>query len=142
MSKDIKLDELIAVTGLPGLHKMVANRPNGLIVENPADGKRKFCSVRKHQFTPMGGVSIFTITDSTPMPKVFHSLFVLENEGGETITDKMNPDEQKEIFQKAIPDFDPDRVTSGDIKKVIKWYCFLRDQEILDLSKLGEEEEE
>ncbi|TVQ49727.1 MAG: hypothetical protein EA362_03890 [Saprospirales bacterium] len=141
MSKDIKIDELIAVTGLPGLHKMVANRPNGLIVENPADGKRKFCSVRKHQFTPMGGVSIFTITDSTPMPKVFHALYLLETEGGETISANLSNDDQKEIFQKAVPDYDPDRVTSGDIKKVIKWYCFLRDQEIVDLSKITEEEE-
>jgi hypothetical protein len=141
MSKEIKIDELIAVSGLPGLHKMVANRPNGLIIESPADGKRRFCSVRKHQFTPMGGVSIFTITDSTPMPKVFHSFYLLETEGGETISANLNNDEQKEIFQKAVPDYDPDRVTSGDIKKVIKWYCFLRDQKIVDLSKVAEEEE-
>nr|MBS0036735.1 DUF5606 domain-containing protein [Saprospiraceae bacterium] len=37
----MKIEDLIAISGLPGLFKMVANRPNGLIVENPADGKKR-----------------------------------------------------------------------------------------------------
>ena len=30
-----------------------------------------------------------------------------------------------EYFQKILPDYDPDRVTIGDIKKCIKWYSIL-----------------
>ena len=141
MKANLKIEDLIAVSGMPGLYKMVANRPNGLIVENPADGKKRFCSVRKHQFTPMAGVSIFTHTDSTPLPDVFKSLYELENQSEVEVSDKVSIDEQKITFEQALPDYDPDRVSSGDIKKVIKWYCFIRDEKLIDLDSLGEEEE-
>lgn len=137
----MKIEDLIAVSGLPGLFKMVANRPNGLIVENPADGKKRFCSVRKHQFTPMAGVSIFTTADATPLPDVFKALYELETEKEVPVNDKESIEEQKQTFEKALPDYDPDRVSTGDIKKVIKWYCFIRDEKLIDLSTLGEEEE-
>ena len=29
----MKLDNIVSITGLPGLHKLVASRPNGLLIE-------------------------------------------------------------------------------------------------------------
>ena len=139
--KKVNFEDLISVSGMPGLFKMVANRPNGLIVENPVDGKRKFCSLRKHQFTPLAGVSIYTMTDATPIPDILKALHQIDQREETTVSDKINTDEQRTIFEKAVPDYDPDQVSSGDIKKVIKWYCFLRDTELIDFEGLGEEEE-
>ena len=56
----MKLDEFVAVSGLPGVFKMVANRNNGLIVENIETGKRKFAPTRRHQFTPLASIGIYT----------------------------------------------------------------------------------
>ncbi len=57
----IKLDNLVAVSGLPGLFKTAANRPNGLLIENIDTGRTKFASIRKHQFTPLETVGIYTL---------------------------------------------------------------------------------
>ena len=62
--------ELIAISGVPGLYKMVGNRSNGLIVEDLDTGKRKFVSMRKHQFSPLETIAIFTYTDSIPLIEV------------------------------------------------------------------------
>ncbi|TVR87511.1 MAG: hypothetical protein EA411_07510 [Saprospirales bacterium] len=139
--KKVNFEDLISVSGMPGLFKMVANRPNGLIVENPVDGKRKFCSLRKHQFTPLAGVSIYTMTDATPIPDILKILHQIDQREETTVSDKISTDDQRTIFEEAVPDYDPDRVSSGDIKKVIKWYCFLRETEIIDFDSLAEEEE-
>lgn len=142
MSKKLNIEDLISVSALPGLYKMVANRPNGLIVENPEDGKRRFCSVRKHQFTPLAGVSIFTQTDATPIPDVLEALHKLDQSEEVNVSDKMSVEEQIEVFTLALPDYDEDRVSKGDIKKVIKWYCFLRDTDLVDFDNLSASEEE
>lgn len=142
MSKELKFEELIAVSGLPGLYKMVANRSNGLIVESLLDGKRRFCSIRKHQFTPMAGVSIYTVTDATPMDEVMKALYNTDQSEEHNVSDQDSAEAQKELFGVAVPDYDPDQVSGGDIKKVIKWYCFLRDNELIDFTQLAVEEEE
>ena len=54
------LKDYVAVSGLPGLFRIVTPRGNGLVVEEIDSGKRKFVSMRKHQFTPLDSVGIFT----------------------------------------------------------------------------------
>ena len=56
----MKIEEFVAVSGLSGLYKMVANRNNGLIVADLDTGKRKFAPARKHQFTPLASIGIYT----------------------------------------------------------------------------------
>lgn len=56
----MNLDKLVAVSGMSGVYRMSANRSNGLIVEEIPTGKLKFASVRKHQFTPLESIGIYT----------------------------------------------------------------------------------
>ena len=71
----MNLDDLIAVSGLPGLFRMAANRSNGLIVEDLETGKRRFVSARKHQFTPLGSITIYTDDgDSVELANVFRNM--------------------------------------------------------------------
>ena len=45
------------------------------------------------------------------------------------------PDELREYFADVLPDFDRDQVSSGDIKKVIKWFLFLNERNLLSLEE-------
>jgi hypothetical protein len=132
----MKLTDIVAVTGMPGLYKMVASRDNGVIVEDFDTGKRTFASVRKYQFTPLETVGIYTYKDVIDLTDVFEKL--------EKTKVKM-PDanapaaELHKWFRKIVKDFDEDRVFLGDIKKVIKWYLFLKEHKLLEQ---GSEEEE
>ena len=74
------LENLLAVSGMSGLYKMKTNRSNGLIVEDLDEGKSQFVSMRKHQFTPLESVAIFTFTDSVELEKVFKTMAEKESD--------------------------------------------------------------
>ena len=69
----MKLDDLVAVSGMSGVFKLAANRTNGLIIEDLDNGKRKFAPARKHQFTPLASIGIFTLDDSTELKIIFRT---------------------------------------------------------------------
>lgn len=133
----MNLSNVLAVSGLPGLYELASNRPNGLLVTPIEGGKSKFCSSRKHQFTPLETVAIYTWSDTTELKNVFRSM-----------TDKLQevplPDLKggKEVlnayFEQVLPEFDRERVYPNDIKKVVKWYVALEAQGYL--SDTDEEE--
>jgi len=127
----MKLDNLIAVSGLPGLYRMAANRSNGLIVEDLDSGKKRFASSRKHQFTPLGSIAIFTDDgDSIPLAKVFQRMLD-QMEDNPPVEPSVKSAELFEYFTDILPNFDRDKVYPGDVKKVIKWFNVLKAADLL-----------
>lgn len=115
------LKDLLAISGLPGLYKMIANRPNGLMVVPVEGGKRKFVTSRKHQFTPLESISIYTVKDSTALEVIFSTM----KEKLATLPPPENncsSTEAETYFKEILPEYDPYRVHIKDIKKVIKWF--------------------
>lgn len=127
----MNLDELIAVSGLPGLFRMAANRSNGLIVEDLVTGKRRFVSSRKHQFTPLGSIAIYTDDgDSMELANVFRNMRD-QYEDRPPVDPAAKSDELFDYFADILPNYDPDRVYPGDVKKVIKWFNSLKENGLL-----------
>lgn len=132
----MKLTDIVSVSGMTGLYKMIASRDNGIIVEDFDTGKRTFASVRKHQFTPLETVGIYTYKDVMDLGDVFTAMRTDEGE----IPDIGAPGaELHKYFRTVVKEYDEDRVYLGDIKKVIKWYAFLKERNLFD--RAGEEEE-
>lgn len=125
------LTNLLAVSGLPGIYKIVSSRSNGLIIEDFVEGKRRFASSRKHQFTPLASIAIYTDDgDSTELKNVFRNM--LDQYADNPPPDsKAAGDELEEYFADVLPTYDPERVRIGDIKKVIKWFSFLKEHDLL-----------
>ena len=129
----MNFDEIIAVSGLGGLYRMVANRSNGLIVEELSSGKRRFASARKHQFTPLASIGIYTDDgDTVELKKVFRNMED-QFEDNPPIDANSSGEELREYFSDVLPNYDEDRVKTGDIKKVIKWFVFLKEGKMLSL---------
>ena len=139
----MNLDKYVAVSGWPGLFEMAANRSNGLIVTDLETKKSRFASVRKHQFTPLGSVAIYTYTDSVPIADIFKSMIAKKDEL-EMPTGKESKEVLNNYFKEVVPDYDIDRVYPSDIKKVIKWYHFLNERNLLteDENEVNKSEEE
>lgn len=127
----MKIENIMAVSGLPGLYRMAANRNNGLIIEDLSTGKRHFASSRKHQFTPLESIGIYTDDgDTVELSIVFRNM--LDQLEDNPPIDAASPSgELTDYFADILPNFDRDRVKVGDIKKVIKWFNFLREKELL-----------
>ena len=137
----MKIDEFVAVSGMSGLYKMVANRSNGLIVESLDNGKRKFAPARKHQFTPLASIGIYTDDDTAELKVVFRAMLE-QLESNPPLPLSSSTDELVDYFGTVLPEFDRDRVYVSDIKKVIKWFNFLNERGLLDLAELQDETEE
>lgn len=133
----MNLKDLLAVSGLPGLYKISSSRPNGLVIEHLDTGKTQFCSMRKHQFTPMETVAIYTMTDTIEIKDVFQRMLdqLVDNPPANV---KGSKDDVREYFEDVVPEYDKDKVFIGDMIKVIKWFNFLNVRGLLTQS---EEEE-
>lgn len=134
----MNLEKYIAVSGLPGIYELVATRNNGLVVADLDSGKTRFCTMRKHQFTPMGSVAIYTYGDAVEITKVFQSMDEKQDEFPILAPNAPAP-QLFDYFENILPDFDRDRVFISDIKKIIKWYNFLDERNLLDFSSDEEE---
>jgi hypothetical protein len=134
----MNLDKYIAVSGLPGLYELVNSRSNGLLVSDIDQKKTRFVSMRKHQFTPLATVAIYTYDDATELKIIFKTMLE-KMEDAPPVSIKEDSDTIRAYFESILPDYDEDRVQVSDIKKVIKWFNFLNDRGLLTLSSDEEE---
>jgi len=134
----MNLENYIAISGLPGIFKMVSSRSNGLLVSDIDTDKTRFVSIRKHQFTPLGTVAIYTMDDATELKVIFRSMLE-QLDSNPPVDIKESADVLRAYFEKILPDYDEDRVQVSDIRKVIKWFNFLHERDLLSLSSDEEE---
>ncbi len=137
----MKLDDLVAVSGMSGVFKLAANRDNGLIIEDLDNGKRKFASARKHQFTPLASIGIFTLEDSTELKIIFRTM-IEQMEENPVPSTSGSSNELHTYFRKILSDYDEDKVHTSDIKKVIKWFNFLNERNLIDMEDEPETKDE
>ncbi len=138
----MNIKNIVSVSGLSGLFKLVATKTNGLLVADIDTGKTRFCSIRQHQFTPMETVAIYTDDDTIEIAKVFQNMLDNQTELPVPSPNAIHKELQK-YFEVIIPDYDRDRVFHSDMKKIIKWFNFLNDRGFLTaIPETNNEEEE
>jgi len=139
----MSLEKLVVVGGIAGVHKVAANRSNGLIIEDLDTGKKRFAPSRKHQFTPLESITIYTDDDEETLElyKVFQNMFAKLEEVPLVKANSSN-DDLKSYFATIIPNYDRDRVYIGDMKKIVKWFKFLNDRSLISLEEEKAEEAE
>lgn len=133
------LQDILAVTGKPGLFKLVSHGNNMLIVESLLDGKR-MPTYARDKIVSLADVSMFTEDDDVALSEVLTKLG--EKEGLKVASldpKKADNDELRAFFATVLPNFDRDRVYPSDIRKLIQWYNILVNAGITDF--LVEEEE-
>jgi len=131
--------KIIAITGLPGLFELVTSKNDGAIVRSLDDKTTKFVSSRIHNVSHLESIEIFTARDNVNLVEVFNAM-ESSNAG---LPDEKDAGAVKGYFEKVYPDLDFDRVYNSDMKKMIKWYSVLKDNNVeLKLTELPEEEEE
>lgn len=137
----MNLKDILAVSGMPGLFRLVNSRNNGLLVSSLDDSSRTiFCSMRKHQFTPMETVAIYTMSDTIELSTILERMLdqLEENPPASPSGSKA---EIEDYFASIVPDYDEDRVYISDMKKVIKWFTILNEKGYLTAKPATDEEE-
>ena len=120
------LQTILAISGKPGLYKLVSRAKNSSIVEILDETHRRIPAFASDRITSLADIAMYTEGDDVPLAKVLQNLKKLE-EGKPAPIDfkKAKGDELRDYFAKVLPDFDRERVHNSDIKKLIQWYNIL-----------------
>ncbi len=131
--------EIVAVTGLSGLYQLLTTKSDGAIVRSVADKTTKFISARQHNVTPLESIEVYTTGENVRLQDVF--LKMLQNEGTTPLADAKSNDGNaiKAYFKSIFPEFDDERVYASDMKKMLKWYSLLKDNDLLRFEEPVEE---
>lgn len=123
--------EIVSVTGIGGLFQLMATKSDGAIVRNLADKSTKFIPARLHNVTPLESIEVYTINENVRLHTVFEKM--KENEGiQKPDAKKASNDEIKGYFKSIFPEFDEERVYVSDMKKMLKWFDVLKENDLLN----------
>jgi len=133
------VDKILAISGKPGLFRLVARGNNMLIVESLIDGRRQPAHQRDKVLS-LADIAMYTVEGEVALNTVFAKAKDLT--GGTIAPVGINDPavEQRAWFAKVMPEYDEDRVRAGDIKKFIQWYNILIETGNDDFSEPVEEE--
>lgn len=123
------LKTILAIAGKPGLYKLISRGANSLIVETVDAQKKRMPAFGADKVVSLGDISIYTDDDKEiPLSKVLENM--KDQHSGKAIDivpKKASQDEIIAIFEKALTNYDKDRVRVSDMRKVISWYNLLID---------------
>jgi hypothetical protein len=135
----MEYNKIIAVTGLPGLYELISSKSDGAIVRSLDDKSTRFVSSRIHNFSHLESIEIYTVRDNVNLVDVLKAM----ESSNEKLPDDKDGSALKTYFGKVYPDLDFDRVYSSDLKKMVKWFVVLKNNNVeIKLSEPAEEEEE
>ena len=119
------LKGIIAVSGMPGLYKVIAQNKSGFIVESLTDKKRQPVSATQ-RISMLDDITVYMKEDDIALKDVFLKL----NEYAEknTLPDPKGDEKKlRTVFGEAVPGFDSERVYNSDIKKMFAWFHMVKD---------------
>jgi hypothetical protein len=137
----MELKDVVSVTGMPGLHKIIGRNKNGLILESLSD-KKKFSTTPRQRISILSDIAMFTDEGEVKLAQVLSNLKSLED-GGETLpSSKADNAEITAFMAKVLPTFDRERVYVSDMKKLFTWYGSLKNSDLDFANILNESTEE
>ena len=123
---------ILAISGQPGLSKLISEAKNCIIVESLVTGKR-MPVYSSSKVSALADIAIFTETGEVTLKQVFKNISVKEN-GGEVVV-KDSGSDLKAYFELVLPEYDKNRVYTSDMKKIIQWYNLLKKNNLLNLEE-------
>lgn len=121
------LKTVLAISGKPGLYRLVSRGNKMLIVETIDETKKRLPAHSADKVVSLADISIYTDDDNeVPLASVFES--IKEKYDGKAVELSAKKADQSDIisfFEKVLPNYDTDRVRVSDMRKVLAWYNLL-----------------
>lgn len=119
-------ETILAISGKPGLYRLVSRGNGTLIVETLDETKKRIPAFARDRVTSLADIAMYTDDEDIALWKVLKSLGEKEESKPSSLDyKKASSAELREYFAEILPTFDRDRVHDGDIKKLIQWYNIL-----------------
>lgn len=120
------LETILAISGKPGLYKLVSRGNNNLIVETIDAKKKRFPAFAADKVISLADIAMYTDEKEVPLREVLNS--IKTKEGGKVASIDYRKASKEELFAylgEVLPNFDRDRVYPADAKKLVQWYNLL-----------------
>ncbi|RMG24935.1 MAG: hypothetical protein D6730_11660 [Bacteroidetes bacterium] len=128
----IEIKDVVALTGSPGLYRIVKADDKAIVVESLAEKPKRQLVKGNMLVSKIADISIYTDDESEALPMVFQR--IREKYGQELpVTKKSSRDELMNFLGEVLPNYDRERVYPSNVKKLLSWYKILTDFEV-DLS--------
>lgn len=138
------IKQILAISGKPGLYKLVSRGNKSLIVETVDEQKKRMPAFGADRVVSLGDISIYTNDDNeVSLASVFQS--IKQNYDGKAVDlspKKADQDDIIAFFAKVLPNYDTDRVRVSDMRKVLSWYNILINNGINEFESKEEGAEE
>lgn len=129
----MKLAEIVAISGISGLHKIIGRTKTGLILESLNETKKRFPTSIQDKVSVLEDISMYTEEGDMRLAEVFVKLHT----AGNVPTAKDDAKAQRKFLVDTIK-LDSERVYDSDIKKLLTWYHLVKN--MVDISTLLDEE--
>lgn len=128
--------DILAISGKPGLFKVLNTTHRAIVVESLDEGKRSAVpsSARVSSFED---ISIFTYDEDLPLSGVLNNMHA-HLKGGDAPSPKESHEDLRAFVTEVVEDLDQERVYHSDLKKLCSWYNQLN---ALNLLPFGEGKE-
>lgn len=136
------LETILAISGKPGLYKLVSRGNRNLIVETLDAQKKRFPAFSADKVISLADIAMYTDEKEVPLRQVLNS--IKEKEGGKTASldwHKASKDELYAYLCEVLPNCDKDRIYPTDVKKLIQWYNILIENNLTDFDEALKETE-
>ncbi|MBH8569034.1 DUF5606 domain-containing protein [Microvirga sp. STS02] len=118
-----ELQELAAISGMPGLYRLVRAARHGVLVESLDEKATRTLAPARNKVSLLSEISIYTQDpeETVPLTEVFERIYQ-KHGAASPVTSKSSEGELTDFLAGVIPDYDRDRVYLSDIKKLASWY--------------------
>ena len=128
----MKITEILAIAGKPGLYKVIASSSKNLVVESMLDGKRVSVP-SSSKVSSLGDITMYTHKEDVALIDILNNIH--KKAMGEKAPghNSSSASEIREFIDSVVLDLDHDRIYNSDLKKLVQWYNILLDKDALPL---------
>ena len=125
----MNLRGIVAVSGKPGLFKLIGQNKTGFILEGLDAQKTKLVvNMSNARMASLEDITVFGEDDDLKLIDIFEKM-----KRQKSIPDpKADGQALRSFFREVAPDHDEERVYSSDIKKIITWFQIIKPLPIFD----------
>lgn len=131
------LKTILAISGKPGLYKLVSRGNRSLVVETLDANRKRMPAFGTDRIISLADIAMYTDDEEVPLRQVLNNIKAKEQGGKVTSLDikTATKDELFDFMGEVLPSFDRDRVHTSDVKKLIQWYNLLIENDITDFDE-------
>jgi hypothetical protein len=123
------LKGIISISGKGGLYKVIGQGKNNVIVQSLEDGK-KFPAFSSNKISSLEDITIYCTDEDSALGDVYQKMYD-HLKGAEAAQPKDDIVAMRALVSSFLPNYDSERVSNGDIKKLFQWYNILVKADVL-----------